>query len=148
MHAAAGKAQPIALGQGEGEALWFLGVLVHHQGRRRGDWGTFRASLSIWLPRGTPPPLHVHTREDEWFYILEGELAFWVGGRRIEASAGAFVYGPRGIPHTFMVTSPQARFLVGVEPAGFEDFVRALAEPAQHPHVSAAHGASRLIRRA
>jgi hypothetical protein len=73
----------------------------------------------------------MHTREDEWFYILEGELAFWVGGRRMDAPAGAFVYGPRGIPHTFMVTSAEARFLVGVEPAGFEDFVRALAEPAR-----------------
>ena len=77
----------------------------------------------------------MHSREDEWFYILEGELAFWVGGRRIEASAGAFVYGPRGIPHTFMVTSAQARFLVGVEPAGFEDFRAGAGRAGKHPHV-------------
>jgi hypothetical protein len=60
---------------------------------------------------------------------MEGELAFWVGGQKIAAPAGAFVYGPRDIPHTFAVVSDQARFLLGAAPAGFEMFVRALAEP-------------------
>jgi hypothetical protein len=49
----------------------------------------------------------------------------------IEAPAESFVYGPRDIPHTFVVTSPEARFLLVTEPAGFESFVRTLAEPAQ-----------------
>ena len=53
-----------------------------------------------------------------------------VGGRVIEAGAGSFVYGPRDVPHTFVVTSPQARFLLVTEPAGFESFMRAVAEPA------------------
>lgn len=130
MQAAAAKAQPIALGEGEGEALWFLGVLATIKAGGEATEGRF-AVIEHLAPKVHGAPLHVHTREDEWFYIREGELTFWVGGRRIEASAGAFVYGPRGIPHTFMVTSAQARFLVGVEPAGFEDFVRAMAEPAQ-----------------
>jgi quercetin dioxygenase-like cupin family protein len=129
MHAAAGKAQPIGLGEGEGEALWFHGSLVTIKAGGEATGGRFAVTEHL-VPKGTGSPLHVHTREDEWFYILEGELVLWVGGRRIEAAAGAFVYGPRGIPHTYMVTSAQARFLVGVEPAGFEDFVRALAEPA------------------
>lgn len=73
----------------------------------------------------------MHRREDEWFYILEGELKFWVGGQTIEAPTGSFVYGPRNIPHTFLVTSDEARFLLGAEPAGFENFIRVLAEPAQ-----------------
>ena len=81
-------------------------------------------------PRGNGSPLHVHHNEDEWFYVLEGELTFWVGGRTIRAPAGAFVYGPRGIPHTFLVTSDQARFLLVTEPAGLEEFVRALSVPA------------------
>jgi hypothetical protein len=49
----------------------------------------------------------------------------------IQAEAGAFVYGPRGIPHTFVVSSAEARFLLVTEPAGFEGFLRALSEPAQ-----------------
>ena len=73
---------------------------------------------------------YVHHREDEWFYVIEGELTFWVGGRIIKAPTGPFVYGPREIPHTFTVTSPQARSLVVTEPAGFEKFMRALGEPA------------------
>ena len=58
-------------------------------------------------------------------------MTFWVGGELFEAPAGSFVYGPRGIPHTFTVTSPEARFLLVTEPAGFERFVRELSEPAQ-----------------
>ena len=72
----------------------------------------------------------MHRNEDEWFYVTEGVLTFWVGGRVIEAPAGSFVYGPRGVPHTFTVTSPEARFLLVAEPAGFESFMRSLAEPA------------------
>jgi quercetin dioxygenase-like cupin family protein len=120
---------PIALQQGEGEALWFLGGLVTIKAAGAATGGRF-ALIDQFAPRGHGSPLHVHEREDEWFYVMEGELAFWVGGKHIKAPAGSFVYGPRGIPHTFAVVSDEARFLVGVEPAGFENFVRALAQPA------------------
>jgi len=60
-----------------------------------------------------------------------GSPTIRVGGQLIEAPAASFVYGPRGIPHTFTVTSPEARFLLVTEPAGFEGFMRALSEPAQ-----------------
>src|SRR5256714_12018755 len=85
-------------------------------------------------------PAHVHHNEDEWFYVTEGELSFWVGGRVIDATQGSFVYGPHGIPHTFTVTSSQARFLLVTEPAGFERFMRALSEPA--PSLTLPHPAS------
>ena len=78
-----------------------------------------------------PGPLHIHSREDEWFYVTEGELTFWVGGEVIQGPAGSFVYGPRGIPHTFEVASEEARFLLVAEPAGFEGFMRGVAEPAK-----------------
>src|SRR5207249_4911849 len=89
------------------------------------------AVIEHLAPQGAGSPLHVHHNEDEWFYVTEGELTFWVGGQLTDAPAGSFVYGPRGIPHTFTVTSPEARFLLVTEPAGFEGFMRALAEPAQ-----------------
>ena len=60
-----------------------------------------------------------------------GMLTFWVDGEVSEAPAGTFVFGPKGIPHTFTVTSEEARFLLVAEPAGFEAFVRAGAEPAE-----------------
>ena len=63
--------------------------------------------------------------------MTEGELTFWVGGEVFEAAAGSFVYGPRGIPHTFEVASKDARFLLVAEPGGIENFMRAGAEPAK-----------------
>ena len=104
-------------------------------------------------PRGSGSPLHVHHNEDEWFYVLEGELTIWVDGRTVVAGAGAFVFGPRDVPHTFVVSSEQARFLLVTEPAGFEGFVRALAragdragDPAR-PDGAAGHGAGATRRR-
>jgi quercetin dioxygenase-like cupin family protein len=121
---------PIALNAGEGEARWFLGTLVTIKSSLETTGGRV-AVMENLAPQGAGSPQHVHHREDEWFYVTEGELTFWVGGQVIVAPAGAFVYGPREIPHTFAVTSPQARFLLVGEPAGFEGFVRALSEPAQ-----------------
>jgi len=121
---------PIALGAGEGEALWFLGQLVTIKSSSGSTAGRVAVAETLG-PRGSGSPLHVHRNEDEWFYILEGELTLWVGGSVITAQAGSFVYGPRDVPHTFMISSEQARFLLVVEPAGFEEFVRAVGEPAQ-----------------
>src|SRR5436189_4114046 len=120
---------PIALQAGEGEALWFLGSLVTIKSASETTDGRV-AVLENYAPRGGGSPMHVHRREDEWFYVTEGELNFWVGGQVINAPAGAFVYGPRDIPHTFDVVSDEARFLLVTEPAGFETFVRAASEPA------------------
>ena len=89
------------------------------------------AVIEILAAQGMGSPLHVHHNEDEWFYVIEGELTLWVGGDVVVAPAGSFVFGPNDIPHTFSVTSPQARFLLVTEPGGFENFLRALSEPAQ-----------------
>jgi quercetin dioxygenase-like cupin family protein len=121
---------PIALQAGEGEALWFLGSLVTIKSAHETTGGRV-AVTENYAPRGASSPMHVHRREDEWFYVTEGEVTFWVGGEIVKAPAGGFVYGPRDIPHTFEVTSEEARFLLVTEPAGFEGFVRAVAEPAQ-----------------
>jgi quercetin dioxygenase-like cupin family protein len=120
---------PISLGAGEGEALWFFGGLTTIKSSAETTGGRVGVTENL-APRGSGSPLHVHRREDEWFYVMEGELTFWVGGEVIVAGAGAFVYGPRDVPHTFIVSSEQARFLLVVEPAGFEGFVRTLGEPA------------------
>jgi quercetin dioxygenase-like cupin family protein len=121
---------PIALRAGQGEALWFLGQLVTIKSSSESTAGRVGVTETL-APRGSGSPLHVHHNEDEWFYVIDGELTFWVGGQVITAPAGSFVYGPREVPHTFIVSSEQARFLLVVEPAGFESFVRALGQPAQ-----------------
>jgi quercetin dioxygenase-like cupin family protein len=123
------SAVPIALQQSEGDARWFLGALVTIKSTGEQTGGRV-AVAETWAPRGHGSPLHVHRQEDEWFYVLSGELTFWVDGRVITATEGSFVYGPRDVPHTFTVTSEEARFLLVVEPAGFENFINALSEPA------------------
>ena len=121
---------PIAHGPGEGEALWFLGGLVTIKASSQATGGGVTVTENL-ARQGFGSPLHVHHREDEWFYVTEGSLTFWVGGRVIDAPAGSFVYGPRGIPHTFVVTSEQARFLLVTEPGGLDDFIRALGQEAE-----------------
>ena len=69
----------------------------------------------LW-PQGGGSPLHVHHNEDEWFYVLEGELTLWIGGEVVVAPAGSFVYAAREVPHTFLVTSTEARFNPRLQP--------------------------------
>ena len=90
---------PIALQQDEGEALWFLGVLATVKASAETTGGRV-AVIEHRAPQGSGSPLHLHRNEDEWFYVTEGVLTFWIGGRVVEAPAGSFVYGPRGVPHT------------------------------------------------
>jgi quercetin dioxygenase-like cupin family protein len=125
---------PLAHGPGAGEHLWFFGGLttIKADGAETGGRVTVTEQL---VPRGSGSPLHVHHNEDEWFYVLEGELTIWVDGETHVAPAGSFVLGPRDIPHTFIVSSEMARFLLVTEPGDFAGFVRALAEPAPGPEL-------------
>jgi quercetin dioxygenase-like cupin family protein len=101
------------------------------------------------VPHGASPPLHSHP-QDETFYVLDGEITAWVVERELAESegaeppawvaerarrcgVGAVVYAPGGTPHTFRVESDTARVLTLSTPAGIEEFVRALSEPALWP---------------
>ena len=95
------------------------------------DTGGSFALLEICVPRGGEPPLHLHTREDEYVYVLEGNVTFCVGGERIACTAGACLLLPRGEEHTFIVTSQQVRLLIVLKPAGLEDFYRELSRPSE-----------------
>ena len=79
---------------------------------------------ALWeaiVPPGGGPPPHVHSREEEGFYILEGEINFTMGDQRLVASAGTFANMPVGTPHSFKNESGRpARTLISVAPAGLE----------------------------
>ncbi len=82
--------------------------------------GKYALWESIVPPGGGPPP-HVHSREEEGFYILEGEITFHVGDERIVATAGMFANMPVGTPHFFKNESDKsAKMLISVAPAGLE----------------------------
>src|SRR5262245_16529165 len=79
---------------------------------------------ALWeaiVPPGGGPPRHVHGREEEGFYVLEGEVTFQIGGERLVATAGTFANLPVGTPHAFKNESGRpARMLISVAPAGLE----------------------------
>jgi quercetin dioxygenase-like cupin family protein len=116
-----------------GEPLWFLGTLVRPKLTGEQTGGRF----ALWegvLPRGAAPPLHSH-RQDETFYVLEGSVVVRVGDAEETDSCevGTAVFVPGGIPHAFRVESDLARMLFISTPAGIEEFVHALSEPAAWP---------------
>ena len=84
--------------------------------------GAYSILESQTMPK-SGPPLHRHNREDESFYVLEGEYVFQVDGQRIPAGPGDSVYAPRGTAHTFQnVGTTAGRLLTMVQPAGLDEF--------------------------
>jgi quercetin dioxygenase-like cupin family protein len=117
------------LGKDEGEAYWLLGMLQTIKIGRDDTAGQY-GLLEIVVPAGVGSPWHVHPEEDEWFYVLEGELTFWVADTSLSLTAGSFAFGPKGVPHTFYAETGGARALVGFAPMQFEGFQREVGEPA------------------
>ena len=87
--------------------------------------------VEILAPEGFASPLHVHHWEDEGFWILQGELTFYVGDQTIKAHPGSFLFGSKGVPHAFTVDSGPARMLFVLSPGGFEGLIRDMGEPAK-----------------
>lgn len=80
------------------------------------------ALLEMHLTLGAGPPRHLHTREDETIYVLEGELSFRVGDEVLVAKAGQAIVCLRDVPHQFKVVSPTARILMLLMPGQFADY--------------------------
>lgn len=99
-----------------------------------GAYALFEATVG---PGGGPPP-HVHQREEEGFYVLEGEITFTVGTERIMAGPGTFANMPVGTPHTFKnETDRPAKMLISVVPAGLEQMFFEVGRPVEPESVSA-----------
>jgi quercetin dioxygenase-like cupin family protein len=120
---------PVVVAKEGGEARWWLGSLAVIKATAA-DTGGQMTIIEITEPPGLEAPLHVHHREDEGFWILEGDVTFEVGGATIEAHAGDYVFGPRGVPHRYTVGDAGCRMLFLMTPGGFEDLVLAMSEPA------------------
>jgi mannose-6-phosphate isomerase-like protein (cupin superfamily) len=107
--------------------------------------------LSVWESVAAPdqgPPLHVHDREDELFYVLEGTFQFWCGSETFIGGPGTTAVLPRGVPHTYRnVCRTPGRFLGAAMPGGFEEFFLAVeragaaaADPDVLTSIAATHG--------
>jgi quercetin dioxygenase-like cupin family protein len=103
------------------------------------------------VPPGGGPPAHYHTREEESFYVIEGEITFTVDGKTVVGSPGTFVQIPRGTPHAFKnQSSAPARMLIQCVPAGFDrfmaEFATELPSPDAPPLAPAPEEIEKLLR--
>lgn len=112
------------LARQDGETLNVLGEIVRIKLDGSATGGAWSLSEVEAQPNNGPPP-HVHSREDETFYVLEGDFEFLAGDQKIRVGAGATVFAPRNVPHTYAnVGTAPGRLLVILSPAGFEGFFR------------------------
>jgi mannose-6-phosphate isomerase-like protein (cupin superfamily) len=110
-----------------GERIRFGEVQIVIRASAGSTGGAF--SVLEEIPPMVDTPLHVHEREDEIFYVLEGWHSYRVGDEEIEAGPGDLVFAPRGVPHAQRRFEPGVgRQLVLLSPPGLEGFFRELGE--------------------
>lgn len=105
---------------GQGRTIAVVGDVYRFLATGKETNGTYAMWEAIVPPGGGPPP-HTHSREEEGFYVLEGEITFSTNGVRLVAKAGMFANMPVGTKHSFKNESAHsARMLISVAPAGLE----------------------------
>lgn len=120
----------ILLNKKEGKSFWVLGDLYTFKVTGADTKGAFTVIDQVIQPQGGPPP-HIHHREDEAFYVLDGKFSFLSGGSQSVLETGAFAYIPKGTLHTFRnIDDKPGRLLVTITPAGLEEFFYAIGTPA------------------
>jgi quercetin dioxygenase-like cupin family protein len=112
------KPYRLASGEGLADVWWKTGRITVKAGPD--ETGNAFSQFVVDDPRGSGPPVHVHHNEDEAFYVLEGQVTMFVGGERIDLEAGDYCFGPRDVPHAYLVRSEHARFISTISPAGIE----------------------------
>lgn len=121
--------QPLVVPAREGQARWWFSNLAVIK-TTAADTGGQMTIIEVTEPPGVSGPRHVHHREDEAFWVLEGDVTFEIGATTIAAHAGDYVFGPRDIPHRYTVGDAGCRMLFILTPGGFEDLVIAMSVPA------------------
>ena len=114
---------------GEGEAIWWFGALAEIKATAA-DTGGLMTIVEMTEAPNAEAPWHVHHREDEAFWILEGDVTIEVGDASFQCHAGDYAFGPRDVPHRFTVGDAGCRMLFILTPGGFEGLVRGMGEPA------------------
>jgi quercetin dioxygenase-like cupin family protein len=119
-----------ALAAGEGERIWIVGDTMTLKATADSTGEGLVLLENLTAPGGGPPP-HVHTREDEFFYVLDGAFEIRIGDEVHTVGPGGFAYAPRGTVHNFRNASPTpSRLLVGFTPGRMDGFFRESGRPA------------------
>lgn len=123
---------PVPPGEGA-SSLWVMGVLMTHKIPSRRTGGAY-ALFEVTTRPGTGPPPHIHHREDEAFYVLEGDYDFLIGGKTLRVGADSLLYVPKGTLHAHRaIGGGEGRMLLTQTPGGsYERFFEAVGKPAEH----------------
>lgn len=111
-------------------SYWYIGHLISVLLSGKDTGGAF-SLIHGYEIKGLEPPPHIHSREDESFYLLEGEITYKAGDKVMKAGKGNWVFLPRGIQHSFQVITEQAEVLIHLSPGGFENYFIEMSEPAR-----------------
>lgn len=116
-----------------GKRVWMTGIMVTIKADSRMTGGAYAVFEDLVLP-GQGMRLHVHTREDETLYVVEGELQVVLGDQTYMARVGDFAHMARGTPHRFQnVSDKPARMFMSYSPGGFEQFFLDVGRPVTDP---------------
>ena len=111
-------------------SLWYIGHLMSILISSKDTGGAF-SLIHGFEVKGLEPPPHTHTKEDESFYVMNGEIDFTVANATLHAKSGNWVFLPRNIQHSFKVLPEDAEVLIHLSPGGFEEYFREMSEPAK-----------------
>jgi quercetin dioxygenase-like cupin family protein len=119
-----------SIAAGDGERIWIVGDTMTLKATGQSTGGSLVLLENLTAPGGGPPP-HIHTREDEFFYVLDGTFEIRIGDEVHALGPGGFAYVPRGTVHNFRNTAgTPSRILVGFTPGGMETFFQEAGQPA------------------
>lgn len=91
--------------------------------------GNALTALEFTLPKGAEPPPHVHTNEDESFYVLDGRISVAIGDTVTILEKGDAVFAPRNIPHSFKILTEQVTLINLITPGTLWNYFIAFSEP-------------------
>jgi mannose-6-phosphate isomerase-like protein (cupin superfamily) len=117
------------LAPGDGSPIWFLGGLLTWKASGAETAGQYELAEQLGAQGYMAPP-HIHARESEGFFVLEGDVDVEIGEQSQIVTAGSFAFVPPGVRHAFRVVSPRARILTIVAPAGIRSFFEQAGVPA------------------
>jgi mannose-6-phosphate isomerase-like protein (cupin superfamily) len=121
--------KPYRRGTSLNSTKWYMASLTTNLAEKKDTDGAF---CLVEANLANEPPPHMHSREDELFYVLEGEFDVYVGEEGFKVAKGDCVFLPRRVPHAFAIRSPQIRLLTLFTPAGLEDACRSASLAAKN----------------
>jgi mannose-6-phosphate isomerase-like protein (cupin superfamily) len=123
---------------GQGRSFWVVGDLYTFLATGEDTNGAYALIHALVPPGGGPPP-HIHRREDEAFFVLEGELSCQIDGQSLTATTGAWVTLPKGSLHAFKSTGPTpVKMLILVNPSGLERYFSEIGHATKEESVTPA----------